>query len=100
MVGVQGKQVSKVYGLYGMLDYQALSVTNESHAFILTSRLNGWCPRFFVVVVVVVLVLFYLFIYLFNNLAFEVTVELGKLIKCPPRFSTLLPIWPLLLVEI
>ena len=64
MVGVQGKQVSKVYGLYGMLDYQALSVTNESHAFILTSRLNGWCPRFFVVVVVVVFVLFYLFIYL------------------------------------
>ena len=82
MVGVQGKQVSKVYGLYGMLDYQALSVTNESHAFILTSRLNGWCPRFFFVVVV--LVLFYLFIYLFNNLAIEVTVELGKLIKCPP----------------
>ena len=99
MVGVQGKQVSKVYGLYGMLDYQALFVTNESHAFILTSRLNGWCPRFFVVVVVV-LVLFYLFIYLFNNLAIEVTVELGKLIKCPPRFSALLPIWPLLLVEI
>ena len=65
MVGVQGKQVSKVYGLYGKLDYQALSLTNESHAFILTSRLNGWCPRFFVVVVVVVLVLFYLFIYLF-----------------------------------
>ena len=64
MVGVQEKQVSKVYGLYDMLDYQALSVTNESHAFILTSRLNGWCPRFFVVVVVV-LVLFYLFIYLF-----------------------------------
>ena len=62
MVGVQGKQVFKVYGLYGMLDYQGLSVTNESHAFILTSRLNGWCPRFFVVVVV--LVLFYLFIYL------------------------------------
>ena len=62
MVGVQGKQVSKVYGLYGMLDYQALSLTNESRAFLLTSRLNGWCPRF---VVVVVLVLFYLFIYLF-----------------------------------
>ena len=98
MVGVQGKQVSKVYGLYGMLDYQALSVTNESHAFILTSRLNGWCPRFFVAVVV--LVLFYLFIYLFNNLAIEVTIELGELIKCPPRFSTLLPIWPYLLVEI
>ena len=76
MVGVQGKQVSKVYGLYGMLDYQALSVTNESHAFILTSRLNGWCPRFFVVVVV--LVLFYLFIYLFNNLAIEVTVQTRK----------------------
>ena len=47
MVGVQGKQVSKVYGLYGMLDYQVLSLTNESHAFILTSRLNGWCPGFF-----------------------------------------------------
>ena len=62
-----------------MLDYQALSVTNESHAFILTSRLNGWCPRFFVVVVVVVvLVLFYLFIYLFNNLAIEVTVQTRK----------------------
>ena len=45
MVGVQGKQVSKVYGLYGMLDYQALFLTNENHAFILTSRLNGWCPR-------------------------------------------------------
>ena len=63
MVGVQRKQVSKVYGLYGMLDYQEMSLTNESHAFILTSRLNGWCPRFFFVVVV--LVLFYLFIYLF-----------------------------------
>ena len=62
MVGVQGKQVSKVYGLYGMLDYQALFVTNESHAFILTSRLNGWCPGFFFLLVVVVLVLFYLFI--------------------------------------
>ena len=63
MVGVQEGKGSKVFGLYGMLDYHALSVTNESHAFILTSRLNGWCPRFFVVVVV--LVLFYLFIYLF-----------------------------------
>ena len=62
MVGVQEKQVSKVYGLYGRLDYQALSVTNESHAFILTSRLNGWCPRFFFsVVVVVVLVLFFIY---------------------------------------
>ena len=47
MVGVQEKQVSKVCGLYGMLDYQALSLTNESHAFILTSRLSGWCPGFF-----------------------------------------------------
>ena len=42
----------------------------------------------------------YLFIYLFNNLAIEVTIELGELIKCPPRFNTLLPIWPYLLVEI
>ena len=99
MVGVQGKQVSKVYGLYGMLDYQALSVTNESHAFILTSRLNGWCPRFCCCCCCCCFC-FVLFIYLFNNLAIEVTVELGKLIKCPPRFTTLLPIWPLLLVEI
>ena len=59
MVGVQEKQVSKVYGLYGMLDYQALSVTNESRAFILTSRLNGWCPRFFFL-----FLLFWFFIYL------------------------------------
>ena len=44
MVGVQEEKGSKVFGLYGMLDYHALSVTNESHAFILTSRLNGWCP--------------------------------------------------------
>ena len=61
MVGVQEKQVSKVYGLYDMLDYQALSVTNESHAFILTSRLNGWCPRFFFSVFVV-LVLFFIYL--------------------------------------
>ena len=60
MVGVQEKQVSKVCGLYGMLDYQALSLTNKSHAFTLTSRLNGWCPRFFSVVVVVVLFFTYL----------------------------------------
>ena len=60
MVGVQRKQVSKVYGLYGMLDYQALSLTNESHAFILTSCLNGWCPRFFLL-----LLFWFLFIYLF-----------------------------------
>ena len=71
MVGVQGKQVSKVYGLYGMLDYQALSLANESHAFILTSCLNGWCPRFF-------LLFWFLFIYLFNNLATEVTVRTRK----------------------
>ena len=83
MVGVQGKQVSKVYGLYGMLDYQALSLTNESHAFILTSCLNGWCPRFFLLLL---LLLFwflniYLFnnkTYLFNNLATEVTVRTRK----------------------
>ena len=61
MVGVQEKQVSKVYGLYDMLDYQALSVTNESHAFILTSRLNGSCPRFFFSVFVV-LVLFFIYL--------------------------------------
>ena len=60
MVGVQEKQVSKVCGLYGMLDYQALSLTNESHAFILTSRLSGWCPGFFSVVVVLVLFFIYL----------------------------------------
>ena len=73
MVGVQGKQVSKVYGLYGMLDYQTLSLTNESHAFILTSCLNGWCPRFFLL-----LLFWFLFIYLFNNLAIEVTVQTRK----------------------
>ena len=61
MVGVQEKQVSKVCGLYGMLDYQALSLTNESHAFILTSRLSGWCPGFFFSVVVV-LVLFFIYL--------------------------------------
>ena len=60
MVGVQEKQVSKVCGLYGMLDYQALSLMNESHAFILTSRLRRWCPRFFSVVVVLVLFFIYL----------------------------------------
>ena len=63
MVGVQGKQVSKVYGLYGMLDYQALFLTNESHAFILTSRLNGRCPRFCCCCFGFVLFI-YLFIYL------------------------------------
>ena len=73
MVGVQGKQVSKVYGLYGMLDYQALSLTNESHAFILTSCLNGWCPRF-----LLLLLLLFLNLYLFNNLATEVTVRTRK----------------------
>ena len=60
MVGVQEKPVSKVCGLYGMLDYQALSLTNKSHAFTLTSRLNGWCLRFFSVVVVLVLFFIYL----------------------------------------
>ena len=74
MVGVQEKQVSKVCGLYGMLDYQALSLTNESHAFILTSCLNGWCPRFFLLL----LLFWFLFIYLFNNLATEVTVRTRK----------------------
>ena len=73
MVGVQGKQVSKVYGLYGMLDYQALSVTNESHAFILTSRLNGWCPRFFFCCCC-----FGFVFYLFNNFATKVTVRTRK----------------------
>ena len=62
MVGVQGKQVSKVYGLYGMLDYQEMSLTNESHAFILTSRLNGWCPCFCCCFAFVLFI--YLFIYL------------------------------------
>ena len=62
MVGVQEKPVSKVCGLYGMLDYQALSLTNKSHAFTLTSRLNGWCLRFFSVVVVLVLFFIYLII--------------------------------------
>ena len=94
MVGVQEQKGSKVFGLYGMLDYHALSVTNESHAFILTSRLNGWCPRFFFSVV---LVLF--FIYL-TILPLKLLFELGKLIKCPPRFKALLPIWLLRLVEI
>ena len=98
MVGVQEGKGSKVFGLYGMLDYHALSVTNESHAFILTSRLNGWCPRFFFFSVVVVLVLF--FIYL-TILPLKLLFELGKLIKCPPRFrKALLPIWLLRLVEI
>ena len=60
MVGVQEKPVSKVCGLYGMLDYQALSLTNKSHAFTLTSRLNGWCLRFFSVFVVLVLFFIYL----------------------------------------
>ena len=60
MVGVQEKPVSKVCGLYVMLDYQALSLTNKSHAFTLTSRLNGWCLRFFSVVVVLVLFFIYL----------------------------------------
>ena len=60
MVGVQEKPVSKECGLYGMLDYQALSLTNKSHAFTLTSRLNGWCLRFFSVVVVLVLFFIYL----------------------------------------
>ena len=73
MVGVQEKQVSKVCGLYGMLDYQALSVTNESHAFILTSRLNGWCPRFFFCCCS-----FGFVFYLFNNLATKVTVRTRK----------------------
>ena len=76
MVGVQGKQVSKVYGLYGMLDYQALSLTNESHAFILTSCLNGWCPR--LLLLLLLLLFWFLFIYLFNNLATEVTVRTRK----------------------
>ena len=71
MVGVQGKQVSKVYGLY----CQALSLTNESHAFILTSCLNGWCPRFFLLLL---LLFWFLFIYLFNNLATEFTVRTRK----------------------
>ena len=70
MVGIQEEKGSKVFGLYGMLDYHALSVTNESHAFILTSRLNGWCPRFFFLLV--------LFFYLFNNLATKVTVRTRK----------------------
>ena len=78
MVGVQGKQVSKVYGLYGMLDYQTLSLTNESHAFILTSCLNGWCPRFFLLLLLFWFLFIYLFIYLFNNLATEVTVRTRK----------------------
>ena len=56
-------------------DYQALSLTNESHAFILTSCLNGWCPRF---LLVLLLLLWFLFIYLFNNLATEVTVRTRK----------------------
>ena len=48
-------------------------------------------------VVVVVLVSFF---YLFNNLATKVTVRTRKTYEVPPRFSALLPIWPLLLVEI
>ena len=47
--------------------------------------------------VVVVLVLF--FIYL-TILPLKLLFELGKLIKCPPRFKALLPIWLLRLVEI
>ena len=75
MVGVQGKQDAKVYGLYGMLDYQVLSLTNESHSFILTSRLNGWCPGFFFFWL---LLFWFCFIYLLNNLAIEVTVRTRK----------------------
>lgn len=74
MVGVQEEKGSKVFGLYGMLDYHALSVTNESHAFILTSRLNGWCPRFFFFCCCC----FGFVFYLFNNLATKVTVRTRK----------------------
>ena len=78
MVGVQEKQVSKVCGLYGMLDYQALSLTNESHAFILTSRLSGWCPGFFFCCC------FGFVFYIFNNLATKVTIR--KTYEVSPSF--------------
>ena len=94
MVGVQGKQVSKVYGLYGMLDYQALSVTSEVVYIDFTFK---WMVSSFLLLLLLLLFwfCFYLFIYLFNNLAIEVTVRTRK-----TQFSALLPIWPLLLVEI
>ena len=79
MVGVQEKPVSKVCGLYGMLDYQALSLTNKSHAFTLTSRLNGWCLRFFFCCCCFGFVL-----YLFNNLANKVTVRTRKTYEVSP----------------
>ena len=65
MVGVQGKQVSKVYGLYGMLDYQALSVTSEVVYIDFTFK---WMVSSFLLLLLLLLLLlfwfcFYLFIY-------------------------------------
>ena len=73
MVGVQGKQVSKVYGLYGMLDYQALSVTSEVVYIDFTFK---WMVSSFLLLLL--LLFWFLFIYLFNNLATEVTVRTRK----------------------
>ena len=73
MVGVQGKQVSKVYGLYGMLDYQALSVTSEVVYIDFTFK---WMVSSFLLLLL--LLFWFLFIYLFNNLAIEVTVRTRK----------------------
>ena len=63
MVGVQGKQVSKVYGLYGMLDYQALSVTGEVVYIDFTFK---WMVSSFLLLLLLLLFwfCFYLFIYL------------------------------------
>ena len=63
MVGVQGKQVSKVYGLYGMLDYQALSVTSEVVYIDFTFK---WMVSSFLLLLLLLL-FWFLFIYLFNN---------------------------------
>ena len=75
MVGVQGKLVSKVYGLYGMLDYQALSVTSEVVYIDFTFK---WMVSSFLLLLLLFWFCFYLFIYLFNNLAIEVTVQTRK----------------------
>ena len=75
MVGVQGKQVSKVYGLYGMLDYQALSVTSEVVYIDFTFK---WMVSSFLLLLLLLLLLLFwfyfflsfflsFFIYLFNN---------------------------------
>ena len=66
MAGVQGKQVSKVYGLYGMLDYQALSVTSEVVYIDFTFK---WMMSSFLLLLLLFWFYFFIsfFIYLFNN---------------------------------